>query len=58
MTQEEYLAQFNNMSDYFDAVRRDYSDEFGEPMPMDMKLLAYKIGLQHYEPEKYERLYS
>lgn len=58
MTEKEYMSQFNNISDYMEAVRRDYQEEIGEPMPTEMRLFAYKIGLEYYEPERYERIFN
>ena len=57
MTQKEYMSQFNNISDYMEAVQRDYQEEIGEPMTFEMRWFAYKIGLEYYEPERYERIF-
>lgn len=51
------MSQFNNISDYMEAVQRDYQEEIGEPMTFEMRWLAYKLGLEYYEPERYERIF-
>ena len=57
MTQEEYLSQFSNMDDYMAAVQKDYQDEFGKPMDGGMCFLAYKIGCERFEPERFQRIF-
>lgn len=57
MTEKEYMSQFDNISDYMKAVQRDYQDEIGEPMPIEIRWFAYKLGLEYYEPERYERIF-
>ena len=57
MTQKEYMSQFDNISDYMEAVQRDYQEEIGEPTTFEMRWFAYKIGLEYYEPERYERVF-
>ena len=57
MTKDEYLDQYANMDDYMAAIRKDWKDEMGTDMPSDAAFLAYKIGLERYEPQRYQRIF-